>query len=52
MKKLFINIFFVLLCSQLFAQSTSIVDSIAGELVKAIRKDKTEKIVVQTNKWY
>ena len=52
MKKLFINIFFVSLCFQLFAQTTSTVDSIAGELVKAIRKDKTEKIVVQTNKWY
>lgn len=52
MKKLFINIFFILFATQLFSQAVTKVDSIAGELVKAIRKDKTEKVIVQTNKWY
>jgi hypothetical protein len=28
------------------------VDTIAGEFVKAIRKDRSEKVIVETNKWY
>ena len=28
------------------------VDTIAGQLIKSIRKDKSEKVIVQTNKWY
>ena len=28
------------------------VDTIAGEFVKAIRKDRSEKVTVETNKWY
>jgi len=28
------------------------VDTIAGEFVKSIRKDKSEKVTVETNKWY
>ncbi len=46
---------FILLCSfnTLAAQnSINNVDTIAGEFVKAIRKDKSEKVVVETNKWY
>ena len=46
---------FILLCSfnALAAQnSINNVDTIAGEFIKAIRKDKSEKVVVETNKWY
>ncbi len=52
MKKIFIKLFLILISSNVFAQNISKVDSIAGNLIKAIRKDKSEKIVVQTNKWY
>jgi hypothetical protein len=46
------SIFFVTF-SQLKAQNLfNDVDTIAGELIKAIRKDKSEKVIVQTNKWY
>ena len=46
---------FILLCSfNVLAAQNSInnVDTIAGEFIKAIRKDKSEKVVVETNKWY
>ncbi len=37
-------------CAQ--AQGINQVDTIAGQLIKAIQKDKSEVINVQTNKWY
>ncbi|MEY4052557.1 MAG: hypothetical protein RIR64_1542 [Bacteroidota bacterium] len=41
---------FVFLITQ--AQSINQVDTIAGNLIKAIQMDKSESIQVQTNKWY
>jgi TonB-dependent Receptor Plug Domain len=45
---------FVLLFAFLIMQAQSInqVDTIAGNLIKAIQMDKSESIQVQTNKWY
>jgi hypothetical protein len=46
---------FIFTCAfnNLSAQSlTNNVDTIAGEFVKAIRKDRSEKVIVETNKWY
>jgi hypothetical protein len=44
----------VLICSFAWseAQSVNQVDTIAGQLIKAIQKDKSETIQVHTNKWY
>jgi hypothetical protein len=52
-KKSVLSIFLLLMIGQLSAQNLiNNVDTIAGEFVKAIRKDKSEKITVETNKWY
>ncbi len=49
---LLLSIFFVTF-GKLSAQTLfNDVDTIAGELIKAIQKDKSEKVIVQTNKWY
>ena len=52
-KKSVLSIFLLLMIGQLSAQNLiNNVDTIAGEFVKAIRKDKSEKVTVETNKWY
>jgi hypothetical protein len=48
-------ILFVFICSCTLTNAQvyiSQVDSIAGKLIKAIQKDKSEIVTVQTNKWY
>lgn len=53
LKHVFFLFLFVFASSHLFSQNVmSNVDTIAGDLVKAIRKDKSEKINLETNKWY
>ncbi len=53
MKKIVFIILLTLCGVYTNAQSfISDVDSIAGQFVKAIRKDKRELVMVQTNKWY
>jgi hypothetical protein len=53
MKKSYLIALFIILAFDSKAQAViSDVDSIAGMFVKAIRKDKSEQIIVQTNKWY
>lgn len=52
-KKSFLIILLLCFFGQLSAQNLiNNVDTIAGELIKAIRKDKSEKVSVETNKWY
>lgn len=51
-KKLLLSIFCLFALISIQAQSMNQVDSIAGNLIKAIQKDKSESIQVQTNKWY
>jgi len=52
LSKMVFSVFLFLFFVQLPAQNISNVDTIAGELVKAIRKDKSERVNVETNKWY
>ena len=52
-KKSFLAILLLSMMVNLSAQNAiNNVDAIAGEFITAIRKDKSEKITVETNKWY
>jgi hypothetical protein len=49
LSKMVFSVFLFLFFVQLPAQNISNVDTIAGELVKAIRKDKSERVNVRIN---
>jgi hypothetical protein len=51
-KKVLFPLVFMIAFVSLRAQGINQVDTIAGQLIKAIQRDKTESIQVQTNKWY
>lgn len=52
-KKIAFFVFFSTALYNVKAQNTiNYADSIAGQFVKALQKDKSERIIVQTNKWY